>query len=435
LIVKTNTGKSFGGCVNYVLEKEKAEVLHVEGVRMDTPKHMTSDFNRVRLQNPNLGKAVLHTSVSFPEADRGKITDEMMKNIAKDYANKFGLEQYAVVKHNDAKHEHFHIVANRVKYDGQTVSDNFIASRGVELSKQLEVKYNLSRAQAQNKDIKQTNLQALKGNDKVKYDIFQAVQKELPSCRNLEQLQEKLKSHGIEVTPHRQETGRIYGVSYKKDNITFAGSKIDKSLSYGSLNNRFENNLNLKNSEQSKYEIFQAVQKELPSCRNLEQLQEKLKSHGIEITPHKQETGRIYGVSYKMDNMIFTGSSIDKSLSYGSLNKSFENNLKSQNPEVKEKIFKTVEKELKKYDKWDLKGLTEKLKAQGIEITYDQGKTGRIYDVNYKMDGVTFKGSELGLGYSELMKKLDAKMNLPKKSQPSKVSEFFRKKNNIKRHR
>lgn len=241
MIIKTKIGKSFGGCVNYLTEKDKAEILQAEGVRMDSPQHMTEDFNQVRKINPDLGKAVWHASVSFPEADRGKLTDEMMKNIAQDYANKFGLEQYAVIRHNDAKHEHFHIVANRVKYDGKTVSDKFCASRGAEFSKLLEQKYGLSTAKEKHLD--KTNKQALNGHDKAKYEIYEAVKKELPSSRSLEDLKTKLQAKGIEMDIKTQSTGRVYGVSFSKGKESFKGSEIDKTLGANNLSKAIENNL------------------------------------------------------------------------------------------------------------------------------------------------------------------------------------------------
>lgn len=234
-------GKSFGGCVNYLTEKEKAQILDVEGVRMDTAEHMTADFNRIRKLNPDLGNAVWHTSISFPEADKGKVNDELMKAIAKDYADKFKLEQYAVIKHSDTKHEHFHIVANRVKYDGKTVSDQFSAGRGVELSKRLELKYELS--QAKGKDLTKTNKQKLHGQDKVKYEIYEAVQKELPSCKSMQELTEKLNIHGISTEIKTQSTGRVYGVSFSKGKECFKGSEIDKNFGINNLTKTIENTI------------------------------------------------------------------------------------------------------------------------------------------------------------------------------------------------
>lgn len=229
--------------MNYLTEKEKAEILHVEGVRMDEPQHMIDDFNHVRKINPDLSKAVWHTSVSFPEVDRGKISDELMKDIAKQYADKFGLEQYAVIRHHDAKHEHFHIVANRVKYSGLTADDSFCAGRGVEWGKRMEKKLGLSQEKV--KHLELTNKEALRGSTKVKYEIYEAIQKELPSCKNLQELQEKLKPYGIDTQIHKQSTGRESGISFSKAGLDFKGSQIDKKCSIGNINKTLENTMKL----------------------------------------------------------------------------------------------------------------------------------------------------------------------------------------------
>ena len=243
MIIKTKIGKSFGGCVRYNLEKEKAEILHTEGLRMDSPQHMIDDFNYVRKANPNLGKAVWHTSISFSPDDKGKVSDQLMKDIASDYADKFGLEQYAVIRHNDALHEHFHIIGNRVKYNGQTVSDQFSAGRGVELSHKLEKKYNLAQALEKGKRIERVHLDKLHGHDKAKYEIYEAIQKELPSCRSITELQAKLQVQGISTELKIQSTGRVYGVSFAKGEEYFKGSEIDKKFGINNLTQIIENTL------------------------------------------------------------------------------------------------------------------------------------------------------------------------------------------------
>lgn len=243
MIIKTKIGKSFGGCVLYNLEKEKAEILQVEGVRMDTPQHMIDDFNHVRKVNPDLGKAVWHTSVSFAPEDKGKISEQLMKDIAKDYADKFNLEQYAVIRHNDAKHEHFHIIANRVKYDGKTVSDQFCASRGVELSHRLEKKYELTQALEKGKRLELTHQDKLRGAGKTKYEIYEAIQKELPSCKSVDELKGKLQIHGIHTELKMQSTGKVYGVSFAKGQNCFKGSEIDKKFGINNLTKIIENTI------------------------------------------------------------------------------------------------------------------------------------------------------------------------------------------------
>jgi len=233
MIIKTKIGKSFGGCVRYLTGKENAEVLQADGVRDFSAQQMTTDFNKIRKLNPKLEKAVWHASVSFPQEDRDRITADLMKEIARDYAEKFGLEQYAVVRHHDTKHEHFHIVANRVKYDGRTVSDKYCAGRGVEFSKHLEKKYQLSGSKQKN--LEKQNVQALRGSDKTRREIYEAIRQELPNSRDLIQLIGHLEKRGIDTELKTQSTGRVFGVSFSKGKESFKGSEIDKQCSFNNL--------------------------------------------------------------------------------------------------------------------------------------------------------------------------------------------------------
>ena len=240
MIIKTVIGKGFGGSVNYLMEKQHSEVLHVEGVRMDTPKHMIDDFNFQSSARPDLGNKVWHASISFNHAD--KPTPELMKQIAEDYCKKFGLDQYAVIRHNDTKHEHFHILGNRVKIDGTTVSDQYSASRGVEQSKILERRYNLE--QSKGRDLSKTNTPKLNPYEKAKLDVYKTIKHELQGSKDFNQLAEKLKPHGIEVQPH-SNSGGVYGVSFKQGQNCFKGSQLGKDFTAKALEQTFKSVLNL----------------------------------------------------------------------------------------------------------------------------------------------------------------------------------------------
>ncbi len=240
MIVKVKVGSSFGGCVRYNLGRDEAEILHAEGVRMDTPQHMTEDFNQVRKLNPDLGKAVWHTSISFAPED--VVTPELMRDIAKDYVDKFGLEQYAVIRHVDQSQQHFHIIGNRVKFNGKTVSDQYNAQRGVELSGRLEKKYGLTEAKAVGKRLDLTHEDKLTGPNKVKYEIFKAVNQELPKCKSLDELRTNLKTHGIE-TEFKAKEGKVYGIAFAKEGKAFSGSAIDKTLGMKQLTTALESAL------------------------------------------------------------------------------------------------------------------------------------------------------------------------------------------------
>lgn len=59
MIAKIIEGRSFGGCIGYVL-KPDSEIIHSNGLRTDSQQTITQDFNLQRMLNPRLGKAVGH---------------------------------------------------------------------------------------------------------------------------------------------------------------------------------------------------------------------------------------------------------------------------------------------------------------------------------------------------------------------------------------
>lgn len=82
------TGKSFGGCIRYVVQKHDAVILDAAGVRMQQVNQIINDFNLQRKYNPNLGKAVGHIALSWSINDISKLNDEVMVNLAKEYLQK-----------------------------------------------------------------------------------------------------------------------------------------------------------------------------------------------------------------------------------------------------------------------------------------------------------------------------------------------------------
>jgi len=242
MIGKTTIGKSFGGCVRYVMEKDRAEILDQSGVRSENSTVATKDFNMIRQQNPEVKNAVWHTSVSFAHKDN--VGNEQMREIAKDYVHKVGLDnsQYLVVRHHDTSHQHMHIIANRVQYDGNTVNDSFSKNRTARACDDLEVKYGLTIARDQSKEQERIN-DKMPIRKEVKEGIRSALEESLQKGRSSwSELNKDLKEKGIELKLQKQSTGRINGVSFKKEGLSIKGSAVDKSFSYGRLNNRLEQN-------------------------------------------------------------------------------------------------------------------------------------------------------------------------------------------------
>ena len=78
MIGKIKKGSGFKGCVNYVLDKEQATLLHAEGVLTESKQDIIRSFCTQTEMNPNLKKPVGHIALSYSAVDAPKLTDEKM---------------------------------------------------------------------------------------------------------------------------------------------------------------------------------------------------------------------------------------------------------------------------------------------------------------------------------------------------------------------
>jgi hypothetical protein len=227
---KPITGRSFGGCVRYVVNKQEAKVLSVEGVRMQNAAAIIQDFNLQRKMRPELGKAVGHLVLSWSKEDLLKLSDEIMVERAREYMEKVGIRdtQYVIVRHSDRAHPHLHLIYNRVDNNGKTISDKNNFAKNVKACKEITLKYGYHIGEG--KDL--VNRQALKGKEKIRYELFDAIKAGMKTAINWKQLEAQLSSKGITIAyKFRSGTNELQGISFEKDNIKMKGSAVDSSLS------------------------------------------------------------------------------------------------------------------------------------------------------------------------------------------------------------
>ena len=91
---------------------------------------------------------LIHTSISFHEKDRFKVSNQVMAEIANDYAKYMGFENccYLAVRHNNS-HPHFHFVGSLVDVFGNRISDSYSAYQGRTFAEGIERKYDLVQSQ------------------------------------------------------------------------------------------------------------------------------------------------------------------------------------------------------------------------------------------------------------------------------------------------
>ena len=231
---------SFAKVVNYVNNPKKARLIDSKDVRLDdnatiarSMQGQADDKPGRKLKNP-----VYHISLDFAHEDTPRMTDALMVEIAREYMRRMGImnTQYIVSRHTDKEHQHLHIVANRVDNDGNTISDRNDAIRNVAVCKALTREYGLHFSKGK-MNVKRDRL---RGKDKEKYQIYDAIKAALPHCNCWADLCDRLAKQDIGVNfKYNRNEGKILGVSFTKNEISFSGSRIDRSMSFYKLDKLF----------------------------------------------------------------------------------------------------------------------------------------------------------------------------------------------------
>lgn len=322
MIAKNIKGKSFKGCIQYVMnemaeptqEREQSHVymnsaerqtgrrsqlLEAEGVFADNTKDMIRSFTMQRSGRKEIKQPVGHIPMSFAPEDKERMTNSFMIQLAKEYMLEMGIKntQYVIVRHHNTDNEHLHIVYNRIDNNLKLISVNNDYKRNIRTCKKLKDKYNLTYGKGKDR----VKREKLNDPDKVKYYIYDAIKEVLPTCKNPAELRFFLKKLGIELEyKYKRTTNQIEGVSFRYNNIAFKGSGIDRKFSYGNLKKVFEENIQLLQVQAKEEQNYVSKEKEeairephihekQPS-KVQSQTENKPKGHtigGVELTPQQ----------------------------------------------------------------------------------------------------------------------------------------------------
>lgn len=201
---------SFAKLVNYVNNPKKARLIDSKDVRLDNNATIAASMQGQAEDKPGrkLKNPVYHISLDFAHEDTPKLTDSLMAEIAREYMKRMGIvnTQYITCRHTDKEHPHLHIVANRVDNAGNTISDRNDAIRNVAVCKALTREYGLHFSKGKEK----VKRDRLRGKDKVKYQIHDAVKAAMPRCGSWSELCDRLAKQGIGVNSKARQAARQY---------------------------------------------------------------------------------------------------------------------------------------------------------------------------------------------------------------------------------
>ena len=218
--------------------------MQANGVRSSSAREAASDFALQASMRPNVKKSVCHTILSFSAHDAKKLSDDKMVEIADEYLSRMGYgdAQSLIVRHSDRTHPHLHICINQIGNDGKTISDRNEKFRSMKICRELTERYGLTIGEGK----QAVNRHRLRGEDKLRYEIFDAIKAVLPQSRNWREFSVGLHRQGIAIRfKTKGNTNVVQGVIFEKDGCSFSGSKIDRSCSFSRIKTEIERNSTL----------------------------------------------------------------------------------------------------------------------------------------------------------------------------------------------
>ena len=281
MIAKNIKGKSFKGCVRYVMN-DTAQLLEAEGVLAGTTEDIIRSFAMQRSGRREVKQPVGHIPISFAPEDKERMTNDFMLQLAKEYMEEMGIRntQYIIVRHHNTGNEHLHIVYNRINNDLKLISVNYDYKRNIKVCKKLKDKHGLTYGKGKER----VKREKLKNSDKVKYYIYDTIKAVLPQCKDEKELQSLLLKSGIHTEfKLKRTTGEVEGISFRHGDFSFKGSQVDRKFSYGNLK-----------------KVFQKSQLEVE--KQVSQIEKNSVIRGVEITTAQETILRNGGWIY-LENM------------------------------------------------------------------------------------------------------------------------------------
>ena len=357
MIAKISATENLGGALGYnfkKVEKGEASILLAAELYQDregryTMEDVLADMEALIPKKCRTKKAVFHCSLN-PHPDE-KLSDELLAQIAKEYmeALGYGKQPYIVFKHNDIAREHIHIVSLRIDGEGKKINDKFEKRRSKQITDALERKYSLiPSSKVTDREMEEVSkIDTTKRNIKEQVaETLRSVLKHYEFC-SLGELNAILSVYNLAMEEVKTEfRGKKYeGLVYvptddKGDKVStpIHASDIGRGVGYTAVQNRMQ---------RSK----QAIKPLIPTIRNKvlqamrtspqteKELRSRLEEQVLRVVIRKNESRRIYGITFIDDNegIALNGSRLGKGYSANVFNAYLSNPI--HNPFLDEALY------------------------------------------------------------------------------------------------
>ncbi|TCD03133.1 relaxase/mobilization nuclease domain-containing protein [Pedobacter psychroterrae] len=340
MVAKIITGKSMRGALHYnenkVLEG-KAELILASGFAGDIDRMNFSQklhrFENLLMLNPKVKTNTLHISLNFDSAE--KLKDDTLQQIAVTYMDRigFGDQPFLAYRHNDAGHDHIHLVTTNIQASGERIDlHNIGAIRSEKARREIEMEYKLVKAEGKKYkpepgikaiDITKVNYGRLPTKRAVSNTVTAVVN--TYKFTSLAELNAVLKQfnvvadRGAEDTLMFQKKGLIYSLLDEKGNkigIPIKSSSLYAKPTLPELEKQFEKHV--ESRQQYKPQLKGAIDKVIGNKpAGQEAFTKSLKAAGIAAIFRIGANGQAFGITYvdHRNKIVFKGSDLGKAYS------------------------------------------------------------------------------------------------------------------------
>ena len=357
MIAKISATENLGGALGYNFKKvEKGEASILLAAELYQSKEgryameeVFADMEALIPKKCRTKKTVFHCSLN-PHPDE-KLSDERLTQIAREYmeALGYGKQPYIVFKHNDIAREHIHIVSLRVDDEGRKINDRFEKRRSKQITDALERKFGLipSSKVSGKVETETPKVDIDRGNIKEQTaSVIRMVLKYYRFC-SLGELNAILSKYNLAVEEVKTEfRGKKYdGLVYVptddkggKISTPINASDIGRGVGYTAVQNRMQK------SKLAVKPLVPAIRDKVlqtmrTSPRTEEELRQRLEEQGLRVVIRKNESGRIYGITFIDDEVgiALNGSRLGKGYAANIFNAYFSNS--TYNPFLDETLY------------------------------------------------------------------------------------------------
>ena len=357
MIAKISATENLGGALGYnfkKVEKEEASILFAQNLYQNkegtyTMAEVFADMESLIPEKCRTKKMVFHCSLN-PHPDE-KLSDEILAQIAKEYmeALGYGKQPYIVFKHNDIAREHIHIVSLRINGEGKKINDKFEKRRSKKITDTLERKYNLiPSSKIADKVMNETpKIDTSRGNIKEQVaSTLRMVLKHYRFC-SLGELNAILSAYNLAVEEVKTEfrgkkyNGLVYVPTDDKGNklsTPINASDIGRGVGYTAVQNKVQK------SKQAIKPLIPTIRRKVlevmcTSPDTEEKLRQRLEEQGLRVIIRKNESGRIYGITFidDKDGIALNGSRLGKGYAANVFNAYLSNPI--HNPFLDEALY------------------------------------------------------------------------------------------------